>query len=500
MNYLLALDQGTTSSRALVLDQNLTMVAQAREEFAQSYPHPGWVEHDPELLWTTTLQAARHALAQANIAPTGLRALGLTNQRETAVVWDRRTGQAVHPAIVWQDRRTAPFMAGLQDRGHEAMVRELTGLVLDPYFSASKIRWILEAIPNGWERAAAGELAAGTVDSWLVYRLTGGRRHLTDVSNASRTMLMNLTTGKWDARLLELFDIPPAILPEIVPSSGRLAVCEADLFGVPLPITSIIGDQQAALFGQLCLRPGLVKCTYGTGCFLLAHAGEQPRASHHRLLATMAWQREGHPPEYAIEGSVFVGGAAIQWLRDGLGLIDSAPEINELAARVSDSGGVVLVPAFTGLGAPYWDPEARGTVFGISRGTTAAHLARATLEGIAHQVVDIVRAMEKDLDCPLDLLRADGGASASDLLLQIQADLLGLPIERPVDIESTALGAAMLAGLGIGLWASPDDLPSLRPVDHTFTPSLPPHERRQRLATWEKAVNRSLHWAECSSG
>ncbi len=496
MKLLLALDQGTTSSRAVLFDESLRVLATGREEVPQSYPQSGWVEHDPEILWSTSHRAAQKALAEGPWQWRDVAAIGITNQRETALIWEKATGRPVHPAIVWQDRRTAEDLQQLRQEGYESLVQNRTGLLLDPYFSAAKFRWILQRVPEGVARASRGELAAGTVDSWLLYRLTGGRLHATDVTNASRTMLMRLADCQWDPELLQLFEIPRESLPKIIPTCGALAETDPSIFGCSIPICGVVGDQQAALFGQLCHQPGTMKCTYGTGCFLLAHAGREVPQSRQRLLSTIAWQLAGQPVEYALEGSVFVGGAAIQWLRDGLGLIPDAQSVNALAAQVEDSGGVVLVPAFTGLGAPYWDAEARGTIFGISRGSTAAHLARAVLEGIAQQVTDVVIAMERDLQRPLELLRADGGAAASDPLLQIQADLLGIGVERPCYLESTALGAAMLAGLGVGLWPNPAALPNLHPIENVFSPKISPHHRRHLRETWEKAIARSLRWLQ----
>lgn len=494
MKYILALDQGTTSSRAIVYDDQLLAKASAQKEFAQHFPQPGWVEHDASEIWETVLSTAREAIAKSGVSPADIASIGITNQRETIVVWDRKSGEPVHRAIVWQDRRTGEYVSALREAGKEVLIQQRTGLLLDPYFSASKLHWILRQIPDGHARAESGELAAGTVDSWMIYKLTGGREHVTDVSNASRTMLMNVRTGEWDRELLALFDIPHALLPRIVSSSGMLGISEESLFGAPLQVGSAIGDQQAALFGQLCTKPGLVKCTYGTGCFLLTFTGPDAISSSNRLLTTVAWKIGEEPLQYAIEGSVFMGGASIQWLRDGLGIIKSAPEVNELASRVMDSGGVVLVPAFTGLGAPYWDPTARGTLLGLSRGTTAAHIARATIEGICFQVADLIGAMEKDSGRKIAVLRVDGGACASDLLMQTQADILGLVVERPKNIESTALGAAMLAGLGAGVWPDIDSLSQIREVDRKFAPTITIKDRRARMKVWKKAVKRAQKW------
>ena len=495
MNYILALDQGTTSSRSIIYTEGLRVIASAQKEFPQHFPQPGWVEHDAMEIWETILSTARKAIAKAGVSAAEISAVGITNQRETVVVWDRKTGEPVHHAIVWQDRRTGEAMNALRESGKEPLIQQRTGLLLDPYFSASKIRWILQEIPDGQARAEAGELAAGTIDSWLIYKLTGGASHVTDVSNASRTMLMNIRKGDWDPELLALFNIPAAILPRIAPSSGSLGVTEAAHFGASIPVTSAIGDQQSALFGQLCTKPGMVKCTYGTGCFLLEFTGQDAISSANRLLTTIAWKIGEGAMQYAMEGSVFMGGASIQWLRDGLGIIKSAPEVEELANRVNDCGGVYLVPAFTGLGAPYWDPEARGTILGLTRGSTSAHIARATLEGIAFQVSDLVAAMEKDSGKKIATLRVDGGASASNLLMQTQSDLLGCTVERPANLESTALGAAMLAGLGAGIWPSIEELSKIRSVEHRFEPEITGQSRRSRLKIWKRAVKRAQKWA-----
>jgi len=494
MKHILALDQGTTSSRSIVYNERLEVVASAQKEFTQHFPLPGRVEHDALEIWDSVLSTAREAISKAGITASSIAAVGITNQRETVVVWDRKTGEPVHRAIVWQDRRTSEAMSAFREAGREQLVQHRTGLLLDPYFSASKLAWILQNIPDGQARAESGELAAGTIDSWLIWKLTGGSSHVTDVSNASRTMLMNIRTGGWDPDLLRLFNIPGSILPRISPTSGDLGTVDASYFGTAIPVRSAVGDQQSALFGQLCTRPGLVKCTYGTGCFLLAHTGTDAVASANRLLTTVAWQIGDQPLEYAVEGSVFMGGAAIQWLRDGLGIIKSAPEVNTLASGVPDSGGVYLVPAFTGLGAPYWDPDARGTILGLTRGSTSAHIARATLEGIAFQVADLVAAMEKDSGKKISVLRVDGGACASDLLMQIQSDLLGRTVERPVNIETTALGAAMLAGLGAGIWPDVDALSKIRSVDRRFEPTVTATNRRARLKTWKRAVKHARNW------
>ena len=496
MPYLLAIDQGTSSSRAIVFDHQGHKAAVAQREFAQHFPQPGWVEHDADAIWSSVLDTTRQALAEARLSARDITAIGITNQRETIVLWDRATGKPLHRAIVWQDRRTAGMLDRLRAAGHERAVRKKTGLFLDPYFSGSKLRWLLDNVPGARAAAKAGRLAAGTIDAWLVYKLTGGKAHLTDASNASRTLLMNIHTGAWDPALLKLFRIPASVLPEIRPNSGRLAETDPAVFGAPIPIAGIVGDQQAALFGQLCTRAGLVKCTYGTGCFLLMFTGTRAIASRNRLLTTVAWQIGDGPITYALEGSVFVGGAAIQWLRDGLHLIATAPEVNELAAKVPDSGGVVVVPAFTGLGAPYWDANARGAIVGITRGTTSAHLARATLEAIAFEVGDLVDAMQRDAGTRLRELRVDGGAAASDLLMQMQADQLGVRVARPANLETTALGAAYMAGLAVGVWPNLRALAGEQRLDRTFTPQMRAPERAARRARWQRAVERAKGWQE----
>ncbi|MBI2511158.1 MAG: glycerol kinase GlpK [Opitutae bacterium] len=493
MKYLLALDQGTTSSRTIVFDETGRPVASAQREFRQHFPQPGWVEHDPEEIWQKQSATVVDALAKAGLQARDIAALGITNQRETVVVWDRRTGQPIAPAIVWQDRRTAGFCAELRAAGHEALIAEKTGLVIDAYFSASKLRWLLDNVPDARARATRGELAFGTIDSWLVWKLTGGRLHITDASNASRTMLVNLATGDWDADLLALFDIPRALLPEIRDSSEVYAAATEVVPGVR--IAGIAGDQQAALFGQACLAPGMAKNTYGTGCFMLLQTGATPVRSRQRLLTTIAW-RLGGRLEYALEGSVFVAGAAVQYLRDGLGLIRSAAEIEPLATSVPDTGGVYFVPAFVGLGAPYWDPHARGALLGLTRGTRPAHIARAAVEAIAHQVTDVLRAMQADTDLNLAELRVDGGAAVNDLLMQFQADLLGCPVVRPRCVETTALGAASLAGLAVGLYATPQEIAARWQQERRFTPSMAPATRDAHRRGWHRAVERARAWAE----
>jgi len=496
MKYLLALDQGTTSSRAIVYDATCTPIASAQKEFTQLFPQPGWVEHDASEIWHGVEEVARNAVRQAGIDAADIAAIGITNQRETVVVWDRKTGQPVAPAIVWQDRRTADYMTALREAGKEPFIQQKTGLVLDSYFSASKLHWLLRQIPDARARAANGELAAGTIDSWLIFKLTGGREHVTDVTNACRTMLMNIHSGEWDPDLLALFDIPASLLPRIMSNAVPLGETEPGFLGRPVTVCGGVGDQQSALFGQLCTAPGLVKCTYGTGCFMLEFTGAEPVTSRNRLITTVAWKLGEAPTQYALEGSIFMGGAAIQWLRDGLRIIRTAPEVNELAAKVQDAGGVVLVPAFTGLGSPYWDASARGTLLGMTRGTTDAHIARATLEGIAYQVVDLATAMERDSGHRITTLRVDGGAAASDLLMQIQADLLGVRVERPRNVETTAIGAAMMAGLGAGVWRDVEELTEVRAVDREFHPMTTARDRRAKMKIWKKAVRRARAWAD----
>jgi glycerol kinase len=492
--YILALDQGTTSSRSIIFDNEGREVASASQEFDQIFPRPGWVEHDPEQIWSSQLGTARMALEKARLTASDVAAIGITNQRETTVIWDRDNGVPIHNAIVWQDRRTTPLCDELRRDRHQEEFRSRTGLLIDPYFSATKIRWLLDNVPDARGRAMAGRLAFGTVDSWLVWKLTAGRDHLTDTTNASRTMLFNLDGSKWDDDLLRTLDIPPSLLPRVVPSSGIHTHSDAGLFGVSIPIAGIAGDQQAALFGQACFEPGEAKNTYGTGSFALLHTGAQRPNSTSGLLATAAASSDGNPA-YALEGSIFVTGSAVQWLRDGLGIIASADEIEPLAASVSDSGGVVVVPAYTGLGAPHWDPHARGTILGITRGTSRAHIARATLEGITLQVCDVIEVMESDAGTALRELRVDGGAAHNDLLLQIQADLLGNPVVRPTYLEATARGAAYLAGLASGVWSTTEELRANWQVDRRFEPKLDEPSRNFIRARWQEAVKRSLGWA-----
>jgi glycerol kinase len=492
--YILALDQGTTSSRSLLFDAQGRVAALAQREFTQHFPRPGWVEHDANEIWSSQRQTIVEVLRTACVTARDIVAVGITNQRETTILWDRGTGEPVAPAIVWQDRRTASACEALREAGHEPEIAALTGLLLDPYFSGTKLAWLLDEIPGARRRAERGELAFGTVDSWLLFKLTGHRRHVTDVTNASRTLLANLRTGTWDDRLLELMRVPRACLPDVVDSClEKSAAIELDLDGVKLPLTGIAGDQQAALFGQACFVPGMAKNTYGTGCFALMNTGSEPQTSKHRLLTTVAWRRG--TCQYALEGGVFMGGATVQWLRDGLGLIKHSDEIEALAASVADTGDVYLVPAFAGLGAPQWDAAARGTIVGLTRGTNRAHVARAALESIAFQTADLIEAMQNDAGQPLTELRVDGGAARNDLLMQFQADLLGVPVLRPMNTETTAFGAAALAGLGVGFWRSQAELATLWKLEKRFAPHMPRAEVARRRARWHQAVERSRSWA-----
>jgi glycerol kinase len=492
--YVLALDQGTTSSRAILFDRAGQPVAVAQREFRQIFPQPGWVEHDPCEIWDTQLACARQALREAGATAADVAALGITNQRETTLIWERATGAPIANAIVWQDRRTADLCARLREQGAEPRFTEKTGLLLDPYFSGTKIGWLLDNVPGARARAERGELAFGTVDSWLLWNLTGGAVHATDVSNASRTLLFDLHALDWDDGLLALLGVPRALLPRVVASSGPIGATAADLFGAPIPIAGIAGDQQAATFGQACFAPGLAKNTYGTGCFMLMNVGGRPQLSRNRLLATVGW-RIGDATSYMLEGSVFVGGAVVQWLRDGLGFFASSDEIEGLAAQVPDSGGVVLVPAFAGLGAPHWDPHARGLIIGMTRGTTRAHVARAALESIALQCAELLEAMQRDAAAALAELRVDGGAARNDLLMQFQADLLGVPVVRPVVTETTALGAAYLAGLAVGFWSGTQELASLWRAQRRFEPAMDAARREALMSEWRRAVERAKGWA-----
>ncbi len=488
MKHILALDQGTTSSRAIVFDHAGSIVAVAQKEFPQIFPKPGWVEHDPRDIWSSQAGVAAEALTKAGVRAEDIAAIGITNQRETAVVWDRTTGEPIMNAIVWQDRRTAPICDRLRARKMDRVIRRKTGLVIDAYFSATKVQWMLQNVKGAKAKAKAGELAFGTVDSWLVWNLTGGKVHVTDVSNASRTMLFDIAKGQWDDELLEIFGVPRSMLPEVRSSSEVYG--ETTSLGTPVPIAGIAGDQQAALFGQACLKPGMVKNTYGTGCFMLMNTGTKRIASKHNLLTTIAW-RIGDRTEYALEGSIFIAGAVVQWLRDGLEFFRSAPEIEGLAAGVTDTGGVYLVPAFAGLGAPHWDPHARGTIVGLTRGTTKRHLARAALEGIALQVMDVLKSMEADAGIKLRELRVDGGASANDLLMQLQADLLNVPVVRPKVPETTALGAAYLAGLAVGFWKNEAEIAKQWQTDRRFKPTMKSAARTGIVEGWERALRQA---------
>lgn len=490
--YILALDQGTTSSRAIIFDKDGSIVTVAQKEFKQYYPQSGWVEHDAQEIWSSQLSVATEAVAKAGLKASSIAAIGITNQRETAVVWDRASGRPICPAIVWQDRRTASYCDELKDKGHSDTIRQKTGLLIDAYFSASKINWILNNVAGAREKAEKGELAFGTVDSWLVWNLTGGQKHLTDVSNASRTMLYNIHTLAWDDELLALFEIPKSMLPEVRSSSEVYGETAANILAAKIPIAGIAGDQQAALFGQLCTKSGMVKNTYGTGCFMLMNIGNKPVLSDNNLVTTIAWKL-GDQVSYALEGSIFIGGAIVQWLRDGLGIIRNSADVEELASKVKDTDGVYLVPAFAGLGAPHWDPYARGTIVGLTRGSNASHIARAALEGIAFQTVDILRAMEADANAEIKELRVDGGATANNLLLQFQADILQASVVRPQITETTAIGAAYLAGLAVGLWESTDDIQSQWQIDKTFAPDED-FDAATVLERWHQAVETAKHF------
>ena len=497
--YILALDQGTTSSRAIVFDRQGAIRRTAQKEFPQLFPRPGWVEHDAQEIWSTQIGVAQEAISGAGLKASDIAAIGITNQRETVVVWDRATGEPVYNAIVWQDRRTAPLCDTLKAQGHEPLIRERTGLLIDAYFSGTKVSWILDHVPGARARAERGELACGTIDSWLVYRLTAGELHITDASNASRTLLFNIHTGAWDDDLLALLNVPRALLPEVRSSSEVYGETAEGLLGARVKIAGMAGDQQAATFGQVCLERGMAKNTYGTGCFMLMNTASEAIESRNRLLSTVAWQMNGtgEPQRtYALEGSVFVAGAVVQWLRDGLGIIRHASEVEALAGSVPDSGGVFLVPAFVGLGAPYWDPYARGTMVGLTRGTTSAHIARAALDSVAFQAAELLDAMEQDSGARLQELRVDGGASGNNLMMQFQADILGVTVTRPQVTETTALGAAFLAGLAVDFWSGTDELRTLWKADRSFEPGLDADRRAYLLGRWRRAVERSRAWAE----
>ncbi len=493
-SYILALDQGTTSSRAILFDRAGKIVGQAQREFRQIYPQPGWVEHDPLDLWSSQIGVANEVIAATGVGARQIAAIGITNQRETTVAWERRTGKPIANAIVWQCRRSASICDSLRAGGMEPLIRARTGLVADAYFSGTKIKWMLDQIPGARERARQGDICFGTVDSWLLWNLTGGKVHATDYSNASRTLLYDIHRRMWDEELLTLLDVPRAALADVRPSSGVFGETVAELFGEPIPIAGIAGDQQSALFGQACCRPGMMKNTYGTGCFMLMHTGESAVASDSGLLTTIAWGLDGRV-DYALEGSVFIAGAAVQWLRDELGVISTASEIEALARSVPDSNGVYFVPAFVGLGAPYWDAYARGAIVGLTRGSSRAHLARATLEAMAFQTRDVADAMQRDSGLRLAELRVDGGAASNDLLCQIQADVLGATVRRPVITETTALGAAYLAGLGVGFWKNREELAAAWREERAFVPRLDSSQREARYTGWKRAVERARGWA-----
>ena len=491
----MALDAGTTSNRCILFDKSGKIVSMAQKEFTQIFPQPGWVEHDPREIWSTQLSVARQAMNQINASAADIAAIGITNQRETAIVWDKNTGKPVYNAIVWQCRRTAPIIEDLKAKGYEAFIKKTTGLIPDAYFSGTKIKWILDHVEDARERAKKGELLFGTIDTWLIWNLSGGRIHVTDYTNASRTMLFDIHSLCWNERLLEVLDIPMTMMPEVKPSSCIYGESDSQYFGGPIPIGGAAGDQQAALFGQLCVEDGMIKTTYGTGCFMILNTGKEPVLSQNNLLTTIAWKL-GDQTTYALEGSVFVGGAVVQWLRDGIGLIPNASITEQMAKSVSDNGGVYFVPALTGLGAPYWDQYARGAIIGITRGTTAAHLTRAALEGICYQVYDVLMAMENDIHAKPKEIRVDGGAIANNFLMQFQSDICRCPVVRPNVLETTALGAAYLAGLAIGYWKDIDELKEQWCLDKVFNPQMKEDTARKLLNEWHKAVGRSQNWAE----
>lgn len=493
--YLMALDQGTTSSRAIIFDKKGKIVSIAQKDFKQHFPKAGWVEHDPMEIWKSQSTVMIESLVNKSIRANQIAAIGITNQRETTIIWDRETGEPLYNAIVWQDRRTAAYCDELKKKGHAELINEKTGLIIDAYFSATKIRWILENVEGARARAEAGELAFGTVDSWLIWKLTAGNTHVTDITNASRTMLYNIHEQNWDKELLDLFEIPESLLPEVKSCSEVYCETAGDVLSVKIPIAGIAGDQQAALFGQLCTEPGMAKTTYGTGCFLVMNTGKKAVKSENKLLTTVAWKINGEI-SYALEGSVFIGGAAIQWLRDGIKILKDAKDSEKLATSLPDNDGVYFVPALSGLGAPHWDQDARGAFFGITRGTTSAHFARAALEAIAYQVYDVLKAMEKDSGKPTQELRVDGGATANDFLMQFQADLLDCEIKRPKIIETTAIGAAFLAGLAVGFWKSQDEIQALWETDKNFKPKMEKKSREKLMHFWHKAVERSKSWIE----
>lgn len=492
--YILAIDQGTTSSRAILFNKRGEIAASAQKEFPQYFPKPGWVEQDANEIWLSVMSVYMEVLVKGKVSPEEIAAIGITNQRETAIVWDKKTGEPIYHAIVWQSRQTAKICKQLAEDGKEQMIREKTGLLIDPYFSATKVKWILDHVEGARERAQNGELLFGTVDSFLIYKMTGGKVHATDYSNASRTLLYNIYDLDWDQELLDLFAIPRAMLPQVLPSSGSFGMTDGKFFETGIPIMGVAGDQQAALFGQTCFEPGMAKNTYGTGCFMLMNTGEKPAKSEHGMLTTIAWGIDGKV-EYALEGSVFVAGSAIQWLRDGLKMIESAPQSEEVAKEAQDSDGVYVVPAFVGLGAPYWKPEAKGAVFGLTRGTTRAHFVRATLDSLAYQSFDIIEAMTLDSGIELQKLKVDGGAVSNDLLMQFQSDILGVPVERPMISETTALGAAYLAGLAAGFFQSKEELRANYLVDRTFVPQISAQRRKELLEGWKRAVRATCEFS-----
>lgn len=491
--FILALDQGTTSSRAIVFNKKGEMVSVAQKEFTQIFPQPGWVEHDANEIWSTQAGVAAEAITQAGANGKNIAGIGITNQRETTVVWDRETSEPIYNAIVWQDRRTSKYCDELRAQGHADMIQDKTGLIIDSYFSGTKVKWILDNVEGAREKAEAGKLAFGTIDSWLIWKLTQGEVHVTDVTNASRTLLYNIKTLEWDKDMLELLNIPASILPEVKSSSEVYGHTVTTLFAHEVPISGIAGDQQAATFGQMCIKPGSVKNTYGTGCFMLCNTGTTPVKSNNNLLTTIGWQINGETT-YCLEGSIFMGGAIVQWLRDGLGIIKSSPEVEQLAGSVEDNGGVFLVPALTGLGAPHWDQYARGTIVGLTRGSTSAHIARAALEGIAFQTRDVLKAMEADAGIEIKELRVDGGAAINNLLMQFQSDVLDAPVYRPKTLETTALGAAYLAGLAVGYWDSVDEIKSQWAMDRKFEPEMPKDKSENLIKGWDKALGRSKNW------
>ncbi|HBT48798.1 MAG: Glycerol kinase [Caldanaerobacter subterraneus] len=493
--YVMALDQGTTSSRAIIFDHSGKMIASLNKEFRQIYPKPGWVEHDPMEIWESQIEVAKGVIEKAGIKPEDIAAIGITNQRETTVVWDKNTGKPIYNAIVWQCRRTAPICDELKNRGFDKKIREKTGLVVDAYFSGTKVKWILDNVEGAREKAERGELLFGNIDTWLIWNLTKGKVHVTDYSNASRTMLFNIHELKWDKEILEELNVPENMLPEVKPSSHVYGYTDKSIFGVEIPIAGDAGDQQAALFGQACFKPGMAKNTYGTGCFMLMNTGEKAVPSKTGLLTTIAWGIDGKV-EYALEGSIFITGAAIQWLRDELRIIDNAPQSEEYALKVEDTNGVYVVPAFVGLGAPYWDMYARGVIVGLTRGAKREHIIRATLESIAYQTRDVLEAMQEDSGIKLQALKVDGGASANNFLMQFQADILGVPVDRPQVIETTALGAAYLAGLAVGFWNSREEIEKNWNIDRRFEPAMEEEKREKLYRGWKKAVERAMKWAE----